>query len=386
MIYSYLWPDQTEAVICLCGRHHPLRSHLCDPKVGELWTYAGSHLPRVCRQLRHEALGHFFSSSQFVLPLPYIIQAHEEFKLEDRWERFVANSGAVMIRQTKRLTVLAGNINKISVDSPPDYDGQCTERELLDQGYAIFSSGDVQCAFARRGVRPRLHPDARMLVVFEHQDSAGRRTCIDFDDREATSAQIHKDMIPKNRYCGHWTWQSFWPDLLAKWYGDSVLHSCALEDTIWELMLLDDVSDESPDAELELETLAGLLNIVCSRDLGPQFEKDEDTEISIDDFIFAYASFSGKQIVFSLDQQERARGGPSVAIDLEGSLRFEVLSHCLQNPTQSLLQPQDEVRRHITILPDMDQIFAETSSWLWDWERERRLNGPRNRRLSHTMP
>jgi len=89
MIYSYLWPDHTEAVICLCGRHHPLRSHLSNPKAGELWTYTGSHLPRVCRQLRYEALGHFFSTSDFVLPLRYILQADEEFKLEDEWEQFV---------------------------------------------------------------------------------------------------------------------------------------------------------------------------------------------------------------------------------------------------------------------------------------------------------
>lgn len=208
MIYSYLWPDHTEAVICLCGRHHPLRSHLSNPKAGGLWTYTGSHLPKVCRQLRYEALGHFFSTSDFVLPLRYILQAGEEFELEDEWERFVRLFGGNMVRQVRRLTVHAGNINDVEVERRSgDRD---SERKLLDRGFTIYSGVDLQCGFARRCVRPCLHPGASMLVVFEHQKllvgGEGKCTWIDFDDREATAAQIHKDVTAEKRSYERWSW------------------------------------------------------------------------------------------------------------------------------------------------------------------------------------
>ena len=299
MIYSYLWPDHTEAVICLCGRHYPLRSHLSNPKAGELWTYNGSHLPRVCCQLRYEALGHFFSSSDFVLPLRYILQADEEFRLEDEWERFVRLFGKKMVRRVRRLTIHAGNINEVVVERPSNWSGKPeTERSLLDQGFAIYSGVDLQCGFARRCVRPCLHPGASMLVVFEHQkliEGEGKCTRIDFDDRQATTAQIHKDVIAENRHYDPWGWESLWPDLLAKWYGDKTLRSSATEDTIWNLMFLDDMDEEVCNDDLDREALAGLLNIVRPQDLGPRFEMDEDSEISMDSFMLAYAPFSGEK-------------------------------------------------------------------------------------------
>ena len=141
-----------------------------------------------------------------------------------------------------------------------------------------------------------LHPGARMLVVFEHQTLLGegrKRTCIDFDDREATAARIQMDLRPDIYYYDSWTWEGLWPDLLAKWYGDEMLRSSVTEDAIWELMWFDDVSDEALDHERDLEALAGLLNIVRPRDLGLRCMLDKDPDISTDDFMAAYTPFSG---------------------------------------------------------------------------------------------
>ena len=384
MIYSYLCPDRTEAVICLCGRHHPLRSHLCNPKTGELWTYTGSHLPRVCRQLRYETLSHFFSSNDFVLPLRYILQAGEQFRLEDEWERFVQLFGANMVRQIKRLTVHAGNINEVRVERPSHYTGKkATERELLDRGFAIYSDVDLQCAFARRCVRPCLHHAARMLVVFEHQKAEGKITCINFDDRDATAARIQKVV---GRDYGSWTWEHLWPDLLAKWYGDSVLCSDATEDAISNLMLLGDVSDEAVHHGLDRDALAGLLNIVRPRDLGPRLEMDEDAEISTDDFMAAYAPFSGRQMAFA-HKWEEAPGGLAVAIDTDTGGLFESLTRCLQNSgraPEELLQRADRV--DVIALPDMERVFEGSPLWLWDWERLFRLDDPHVLRGGRTVP
>ena len=340
MIYSYLWSDHTEAVICLCGRHHPLRSHLSNPKAGGLWTYTGSHLPRVCRQLRYESLGHFFSTSDFVLPLRYILQADEEFKLEDEWERFVRLFGGKMVRQVRRLTVHAGNINDVRVERPRNWSGEPeTERGLLDQGLAIYSGIDLQCGFARRCVRPCLHRAARMLVVFEHQklvEGEGKCTWIDFDDRQATTAQIHKDVIAENRYSEPWGWESLWPDLLAKWYGDETLRSSVTEDTIWNSMLLTDAREDVCSDELDLQALAGLLNIVRPQDIGRRLKMDEDPEVSTDSFMLAYAPFSAKQMAFAKDWQQPSSSQTDVAVNIKGSsFHFESLTQCLRYPERA---------------------------------------------------
>lgn len=390
MIYSYLWPDRTEAVICLCGRHHPLRSHLSNPKAGELWTYTGSHLPRVCRQLRYESLGHFFSTSDFVLPLRYILQADEQFKLEDEWERFVRLFGGKMVRQVKRLTVHAGNINEVVVERPRNWSGKPeTERNLTDRRFAIFSGVDLQCGFARRCVRPCLHPGASMLVVFEHQNlllgREGQRTFINFDDREATAARIRYDVGSGSRDYHGSNWESLWPDLLAKWYGDEILDSDVTEDVIKNLLWFDDVSDEAVHCELDREALAGLLNIARPRDLGQRCEMDEDTEISTDSFMAAYAPFSGRQMAFSKDWKQ----SPSisdVAIDMSTGCLFDSLTQCLRDAirTPEQLQYMDLV--NIITLPEMYRIFEDTPSRLWEWERLFRLVNPYHLRLGHTTP
>jgi hypothetical protein len=386
MIYSYLWPDQTEAVICLCGRHHPLRSHLSNPQAGEFWTYTGSHLPRVCRQLRYETLGHFFSSSDFVLPLRYILQADEQFKLEDEWERFVRFYVCRMVRQVRRLTVHAGNINEVVVDLARNWSGKSeTERELLDRGFAICSGVDLQCGFARRCVRPCLHPGARMLVVFEHQRAEGRITSIDFDNREATAAQIQKDLRPDFYGYDSWTRGNLWPDLLAKWYGDEMLRSSVTEDAIWELMWFDDVSDEATDHGRDLEALAGLLNIVRPGGLGPRCVIDEDPDVSTDNFMDAYAPFSGRQMAFSHDWKQ-SPSGSGVAVDVEGSSScFGTLVDGLRHPTRSPEELQYMDLINVITLPEMERIFQGTTSRLWEWERLFRVVNPHVLRLGHTM-
>lgn len=391
MIYSYLWPNHTEAVICLCGRHHPLRSHLSNPKTGELWTYTGSHLPRVCRQLRYESLGHFFSTSDFVLPLRYILQAGEQFKLEDEWERFVQFFGVKMVRQIKRLTVHAGNINGVAVERPRDWygkEGQETERDLLDKGFAIYSGVDLQCAFARRCVRPCLHRGARTLVVFEHQDAEGKVTSIDFDDREATAARIRYDLETGSRHYIHysWSWERMWPDLLAKWYGDDMLRSSVAEDVIWNMMWFDDSSDDALSDELDLEALAGLLNIARPEDLGSRCVIDEDPDVATDDFMVAYAPFSERQMAFS-HNWKLSPSGSDVAVDMEGSSsHFGTLEERLRHPTRSPedLQYTDLVK--VITLPDGERIFRGTPERLWEWERLFRLVDPCVLRLGHTMP
>lgn len=389
MIYSYLWPDRTEAVICLCGCHHPLRSHLSNPKAGEFWTYTGSHLPRVCRQLRYETLGHFFSSSDFVLPLRYILQADEQFKLEDEWDRFVRFFGVRTVRQIRRLTVHAWSINEVVVDRPRNWDEKKEfVRNLLDRGFTICSGVDLQCGFARRCVRPCLHPGARMLVVFEHQTFLGeerKRTCIDFDDREATAARIQMDLRPDIYYYDSWTWEGLWPDLLAKWYGDEMLRSSVTEDAIWELMWFDDVSDEALDHERDLEALAGLLNIVRPRDLGLRCMLDKDPDISTDDFMAAYTPFSGKQMAFSHDW-ERSPRGTGVAVDMEGSsFHFESLVERVRHPKRSPEELQYMDLVNVITLPEMERIFKGNPSRLWDWERFFRFVNPHVLRLGHTM-
>ena len=391
MIYSYLWPEHTEAVICLCGRHHPLRSHLSNPIAGMLWTYTGSHLPRVCRQLRYEALSHFFSTSDFVLPLRYILQADEQFKLEDEWERFVRLFGDKMVRQIRRLTVHAGNINEVAVERPSTCSGKPeTERDLLDRGFAIFSGVDLQCGFARRCIRPCLHPGAHMLVVFEHQTliaGEGKRTCIDFDDRQATAAQIHKGMVAGNRHYEPWNWESLWPDLLAKWYGDETLCSSVTEDTIWNLMLLGDESEDVCDSDLDREALAGLLNIARPQDLGRRFEMDEDLEISTDSFMLAYAPFSGKQMAFAKDWRRPSRSRTLVAVDIEGSTsHFETLTRSLRYPERNSEELEDMDLVEIITLPEMSRIFKETPPRLWEWERAFRLEDPYIRRIGSVRP
>jgi len=386
MIYSYLCPNRTEAVICLCGRHHPLRSHLCNPKVGELWTYTGSHLPRVCRQLRYESLGHFFSTSDFVLPLRYIIQAGEQFKLENEWDRFVQMFGANMARQIKRLTIHAGNINEVRVETPSHYTGKkASERELLDRGFAIHSDVDLQCAFARRCVRPCLHHAARMLVVFEHQNAEGEITCMDFDDRDATVARIQKVVDPMAGDYS-WDWDRLWLDLLAKWYGDAVLCSDSTEDAISNLIRLDDVSDEAVNHDLDRDTLAGLLNIIRLRDLGPRFAIDEDAEISTGDFMAAYAPFSGRRMAFA-HKWEEAPGGLAVAIDTDIGVLFEALTRCLWYPGRT----PEELRQHadrvdVIALPDMERVFEGSPARLWDWERLFRLDDPHVLRGGRSVP
>ena len=389
MIYSYLWPDHTEAVICLCGRHHPLRSHLRNPKAGDLWTYTGSHLPRVCRQLRHEALGHFFSSSDFVLPLRYILQADEQFKLEDEWERFVRLFGVKMVRQIRRLTVHAGNINNIIVDRPRNWPGKLpTERESIDRGFAILSNVDIPCGFARRCVRPCLHPGARMMVVLEHQNlrgGEGKCTCIDFDDREATAARIQKSVIADFRDSEPWrtwSWEYLWPDLLAKWYGDETLGSSVAEDTLWDFMHLDCGNEAVCDDQLDREALAGLLNIARPQDLGHRCEMDEDPEISTDSFMLAYAPFSGKQMAFAGDWRDEWF---DVAVDIEGSSdRFERLARRVRDPKRTPGQLKDMVE--IITLPEMCRIFKETSPLLWEWERVFRLKFPDVRKIALVPP
>jgi len=354
MIYTYLWPSQTEAVICLCGRHHPLRPHLSNPKAGELWTYTGSHLPRVCRQLRHETLGYFFSSSDFVLPLRYILQANEQFRLEDEWERFVGLYGVEAVRLIKRMSVLAGKINKVVVERPRRWAGKRQgNRALIERGFAVSSGVDLQCGFARRSVRPCLHPAASMLVVFEHREAEDRRTCIDFDDREATAARIRSDVPAENRHHESWTWEGLWPELLAKWYGDEVLDSGVAEDTILDLMLVNDVSDEAAHHHLDCEALAGLLNIVRARDLG------EDAEISTDDFLDSYSAFSGRQMAFSSGWEQTSRR-TSVAIDMpgdSGALFRSMTTRYLRSHKRTPEGSQDVNLANVISLPEMRGIF-----------------------------
>ena len=390
MIYSYLWPDRTEAVICLCGRHHPLRSHLSNPKAGELWTYTGSHLPRVCRQLRYETLGHFFSTSDFVLPLRYILQADEQFKLENEWERFVRFFGARMVRQIRRLTVHAGKINGVVVERPRNWNEKKEPvRNLMDRGFTIRSGIDLQCGLARRSVRSCLHPGARMLVAFEHQTliggGEGKRTCIDFDNREATAARIQKDLRPDIHDYDSWSWEGRWPDLLEKWYGDEMLRSSVSEDAIWDLMWFDDVSDKAIHDDLDREALAGLLNIIRPLDLGPRCVIDEDPDVSTDDFMVAYAPFSGRQMAFS-HNWEQSPSGSDVAVDMEGSSsQFGSLVQRLRHPkrTPEELQSMDLI--NVVTLLRMERIFRGDPTRLWDWERFFRLVNPHVLRIGHTM-
>jgi hypothetical protein len=116
--------------------------------------------------------------------------------------------------------VHAGNVNEVVAERPRNWDEKKEfVRNLLDKGFTIRSSVDLQCGFAKRGVRPCLHPGARMLVVFEHQTlvgGEGKRTCIDFDNRQATAARIRKDLRPDIYDYDSWTWEGRWSGLLAK--------------------------------------------------------------------------------------------------------------------------------------------------------------------------
>jgi hypothetical protein len=279
-----------------------------------------------------------------------------------------------MVRQIKRLTVHVGNINEVRVEGPPYYAGKrANERELLDRGFAIHSDVDLKCAFARRCVRPCLHHAARMLVVFGHQKAEGEITCIDFDDRDATASRIQKVVDPMPGDCS-WPWDCLWSDLLAKWYGDSVLCSDSTEDAIAKLIRLDDVSDEAAHHDLDRDALAGLLNIVRPRDLGPRFEMDEDAEISTRDFMAAYAPFSGRRMAFA-HKWEDAPCGLAVAIDTDTGVLFESLTRCLWYPGRTPEELWQRAGRVDVIdLPDMERDLEGRPERLWDWERRFRLD------------
>lgn len=82
-----------------------------------MWTYSGSHLAKVCRQLRHEALGYIYSVSSFVLPLRYVLQAQDwpgPF-LRAKWEHFVHAFSLTMMRQIKRMIILVGRLDDMAV-------------------------------------------------------------------------------------------------------------------------------------------------------------------------------------------------------------------------------------------------------------------------------
>jgi hypothetical protein len=321
-----------------------------------------------------------------VLPLRYILQADEQFKLEDEWDRFVQFFGVRAVRQIRMLTVHAGNINGIEVEKPSDYTGERpTERELIDCGFAVYSGIDLQCGFARRSVRPCLHPGARMLVVFEHQGAEGKSTCIDFDDRDATAARIQKNV--GSRIIDDddgWTWERLWSDLLAKWYSDAVLCSDLTEDAISNLMMLDDVSDEAVYHQLDREALAGLLNIARPRDLVPRCVIDEDPDISADDFMVAYAPFAGRQMAFA-HKWEEAPDRLAVAIDMDTGVLFEAMTARLRYPERTTAALRDMNRVDVITLPQVDQIFKGTPSRLWEWERLFRLVDLHVLRVGHTM-
>lgn len=217
IIYDYLWPDQGEVIICLCGSHHPLRSRLRNPKADEVWTCAGSHLPKVCRQLRRETLGYSYSVNSFVLPLHYILQAGGQTRLEVQWERFVRIFGAEMVRQIKLMTVLAGKVQEISVvDKTPSWESAEWEGASLNPD--VISEVDKACVFAGRFIRPCLHPAAQMLVLIEHQSPGGEmRSWIDFDDPLKTADRFRElarapdpDLL--------FAWTELWPILLRKWF------------------------------------------------------------------------------------------------------------------------------------------------------------------------
>jgi hypothetical protein len=220
IIYSYLWPDQEEVIICLCGSHHPMRSHLRNPKADDVWIYAGSTLPLVCRQLRQETLGYFYNVSSFVLPVTWVLLAGGQFKLEAQWRRFVQVFGVEMVRQIKHMTVLAGKINEISVIQLPATDNQTEE----DRAIEISCEVDPQCTFARCDIRPCLHPAARMLVLVEHSGDyqvRARRFWIDFDDQEATLVRLWKAEVLEEWNSSNDDWACFWSILVDQWYGDN---------------------------------------------------------------------------------------------------------------------------------------------------------------------
>lgn len=177
-----------------------------------------------------------------------------------------------------------------------------------------------------------------------------------------------------------------WPDLLAKWYGDDMLRSSVAEDVIWNMMWFDDSSDDALSDELDLEALAGLLNIARPEDLGPRCVIDEDPDVSTDDFMVAYAPFSGRQMAFS-HNWKLSPSGSDVAVDMEGSSsHFGTLVERLRHPTRS---PEDlqytDLVKAIT-LPDGERIFRGTPERLWEWEMLFRLVDPCVLRLGHTMP
>lgn len=306
------------------------------------------------------------------------MQADEQFKLEPQWEHFVHVFGDEMVKQIKTMTILAGRITEISVECTPEWERE-NERDGLNEGFAITSGVDLQCSFARRCVRPCLHPAARMLVVIEHFTSETPHTCIDFDDREATAAQINN-----TDYKGYSiAWTEMWPDLLAKWYGDPVLCSSAPEDAIWNLMLLDDVSDETPTQELDLEALAGLLNVVRTRllDAMSACMAHMDDEITKGDFESAYAPFAGKQMAFSHRWEDFPVGALEVAIDLDGSSAEDQERFFTET-----LDVQHREQFQTASLPLVGQSFAQSPfvGILWNWEEEcRRFN---SRLLLHALP
>lgn len=300
--------------------------------------------------------------------------------------------GVKMVRQIRRLTVHAGNINEVVVERPHNSSGrEESVRELLDRGFELHSGVDLQCGFARRCVRPCLHPDARMLVMFEHEKVEGRITSIDFPDRETTAACIRHDVERASRPYNHqysWAWERMWPDLLAKWYGDDILCSSVAADVIWNMMWFDDSSDDALSDELDLEALAGLLNIVRPEDLGPRCVIDEDPDVSTDDFIAAYAPFSGRQMAFSHKWEESPTGsGHNVAVDMEGSSSvFNSLMERLRHPKRSPGNLQYTNLVKVITLPEMERIFGGPPERLWEWERLFRLVDPYVLRLGHAMP
>jgi hypothetical protein len=280
IVYSYLWPDHEEVIICLCGSHHPMRSHLRNPKADEAWEYGDSHLPRVCRQLRHETLGYFYNVSSFVLPVTWVLLAGGQSKLEAQWRLFVQVFGVERIRQIKHMTVLAGKINKIKMTRLPGEDptGSPT-REYDPRKFELSSEVDLRCIFAKRDIRPCLHLAARMLVLVElyrrevYVRSQEKHLWIDFDDREATVASIRNAKAFEE--WGHVDdrWARLWAVLVAQWYGDADPWSKASRTS---LMLSDDESDDLQSDDSELEENPEMNDDAQARGLG---SNDDDAEI-----------------------------------------------------------------------------------------------------------
>jgi hypothetical protein len=150
-------------------------------------------------------------------------------------------------------------------------------------------------------------------------------------------------------------------------------------------MWFDDVSNEALDHGRDLEALAGLLNIVRPGDLWPRCVADGDPDISTDDFMVAYVPFSGRQMAFSHKWKQRSNG-IDVAVDMEGPpSHFGSLVERLSNPKRSPEELQYIDLVNAITLPEMERIFLETPSRLWDWQRLFRIVNPHVLRLGRTM-